>query len=708
MKKIHIAAGLAFLVLAIGFGGYWYSAKQNHYKGPDGGGSGTKMVKVQNRSIPEALKATAGDEAVRLGDLTSQNVSVQVAKGAFASTTEIELVTPEAIPEYPAAEAVPIGSPVEIKSSGDKRLEDKMTITFAFDPKALPPETYPDQLWISYFNGRRWDYLKPSAVDMEKGTIVFDSYHFSLFGANKVDDDTVITEHWIHSKTLDDALRGKINDTTDAICNKAVELTLQKMGISDKSMSGKVLTDILTDDSYKEMHDALSKKDVLGFNQKLSVLLGKKIADRVPESMFKSGLEAITDDAGVEDVEAVAKAAGYAAEGQYKEAAKIIGEQIADKFLLTTAGKIAVDVVNHQIESWKDTELEAAYLAYRNGSGQYFYGYNNDPKDFDTVWDQMRGIRRQLEIEAIARENAAREEAGMPPLTDKQMDMVRDGVKNSFQRQFENRVEEDVKMEAEEKKVRMIVDAYKKAGFLDRVGGLATLDKGLDMEGRLDVMYHFAEKIMKDTKRFQVSDKEGLVMKDKISLSDIVQGARYYFSGPEGKKAYAKFLKDRFGISLYPALKDLAGAWPKGKMVITDVILSDDMKAAIEKAKTEAKSDKDEGCDFTIDFEKLKGKESEADIAISAQSETAGTMTFAAGEDNAKTVPITYAEGVINGSFTDQGAVATLNIEASEEEQGHALKGTVIINYQDKLKILASLTASRGKTTTPPTGAVKP
>jgi hypothetical protein len=47
-------------------------------------------------------------------------------------------------------------------------------------------------------------------------------------------------------------------------------------------------------------------------------------------------------------------------------------------------------------------------------------------------------------------------------------------------------------------------------------------------------------------------------MKDKISVDDIAQGARLWFSVPDGPKKYAEFLKTRFGIILAIDLADLA------------------------------------------------------------------------------------------------------------------------------------------------------
>ena len=90
----------------------------------------------------------------------------------------------------------------------------------------------------------------------------------------------------------------------------------------------------------------------------------------------------------------------------------LLESKIADKFLITTAGKIAVEVIDYQIESWKNSEVEAAFKAYKNGANGAFWGYNVDKQDFDAVWTQMKGASRQLELEAIAKENGIRQESG--------------------------------------------------------------------------------------------------------------------------------------------------------------------------------------------------------------------------------------------------------------------------------------------------------
>jgi len=83
----------------------------------------------------------------------------------------------------------------------------------------------------------------------------------------------------------------------------------------------------------------------------------------------------------------------------------------------------------------------------------------------------------------------------------------------------------------------------------------------LDFENKLNVLHHFANKMMNDTKRYELSDKTGLIMEKAISVEDIALGARLYFSKPDGPKKYAEYLKSRFGIAMAIDFASLAGKW---------------------------------------------------------------------------------------------------------------------------------------------------
>ncbi len=662
-----------------------------------GGSNSGDTEWTYEKSITAPITAKSGNSDVSLGDIAKDKISVSIPKGTFDAETEVELKTPDSVPEYLGSEVKMIGSPIEINVGEQKRLNEPVTITFKYNANEIDSARGTATLRVAYFDGTKWDYIKPDSIDTEKQLITFTTYHFSLFGANQIKDDTVITESWIHSQTLDKQMKGGLNKVSDHVAEQIIDLTLEKMGISDKTLKGKVLADVLKDDGYKGIYDSYKSGDVVDLNQKIALLAGKKIAQIADESVLQEGLKNLTE--GAEDVAAISKAAGYIAGGQYKDAAKIIGEQIADKFVITAAGKIAVEVVDYQIESWKNNEVEAAYTAFRDGSNAKFYGYNNDKNDFDTVWSQMRGIGRQLSIEAIKKENAIRSESGMPPLTEKQMDRVRESVKESYRKQFTLRSEREEELKKEEEKLRLLVDSFKRNNLFDTTTGPAGLDKGLDYENKLNVLYHFTQKMMKDTKRFDLSDKNGIVMDKALSVDDIAMGARLYFSVPDGKKQYAKYLKDRFKISLAPLLKDLVGIWPVGKILIKDVILSPETIAKIEAAKNQPKSS-ESGCDFTIDLREMKGKTSPLSANIIASGANNGTIKLNFKDGNMDPIAFTYNDGEIKGSMAKEGASGTLDLVASNDDVP-VITGQFTISFGGA-KLIIDIDLKKAKVTPPP------
>ena len=634
-------------------------------------------------ATPITSTSTAITDAT-LGDLSTNAVAVYVPKGSFDADTQINLTNPDNAPQYFGKEIQTLGAPIEISVGQPTRLNEPVEVTFKFDVAKLPANYEKSRLRVMYFDGATWEYIRPTEIDIEKGLMTFETYHFSLFGANHLNDDTKLTEAWIHSKALDKELRTNLNKKSDFVAEQIIDMTLEKMGISDKSLKGKILGDLLKEDGYKEIYDAYDKGDVVEMNQKIAVLAGKKIAANVSDSMLKSALSNLTES--TDDVAAVSQAAGYLAEGDVKGAAKIIGETIADKFLITTAGKIAVEVIDYQIESWKNSEVEAAFRAYKEGADNYFYGYNVDKGDFDTVWSQMRGIRRQLELEAIRKENNARREAGMPDLNAKQEQRMRDKVYSSYKKQFETRAVREEALKAEEQNLLALMSGFKAANMFDPTLGPPGLDKGFDYETKLDVLYHFAQKMMKDTNRLELSTKTGLVMRDKIAIEDIVMGARLYF-GAGGRKDYADYLKERWGISLYPELKFLSGQWNEGSMTVAEVI-------APEAEPGASKEESEEGCDFDIDLKQLEGKTMGYSMTLNPTSETGGNMIVKIEDGDSKTIPFNYNAGNISATLNEQGMTLTLNIGISEGVSTYDASGSFVMSGGG-IKISGSVSISK-------------
>lgn len=115
--------------------------------------------------------------------------------------------------------------------------------------------------------------------------------------------------------------------------------------------------------------------------------------------------------------------------------------------MITKIIQSGVEIVQAGIDSWKDAEIEAAYEAYKNGADNRFFGYNVDAGDFDALWSQMRGIATRLQSEAVNREIARRESMGMPPPTDRDLDRIREQVRENLKKDFENRLKSEAEIE---------------------------------------------------------------------------------------------------------------------------------------------------------------------------------------------------------------------------------------------------------------------
>ncbi len=642
------------------------------------------------KTIPDNIKGISNNkEDLILGSLDDNKVSFVVSGGSFDENAEVSLANPTEVPDYNGDIMEPLGSPIDISAGENKRMNEKAIITFKFDPNELPKEEGIYQVRVAYYDGEKWDYVKSTEVDKEKGFITFETYHFSLLGPVKIKDETKITEDWIHSQAVDNVLRDQINNEMDNVASQITDMIMVKMGITDESSRGKVMSELLNSDSYKDIYDEYQKGNTADASQKLALLAGEKIAENVPESIFSKALGDVVGSA--DDIAKVSQAAGYAAEGQYKEAAKIIGEQIADKFLITTAGKIAVEMVDYQIQSWKNSEVEAAYEAYKKGADGVFWGYNVDPGDFNGVWLQMRGVRRQLELEMIKKENGYREDAGMPELTEKQEELMRASLKEKYRKQFEERAKKDEEIEKAENQLRILMKAFKEKGMFNR----DELGKDTEFEQKLELLNHFAKKMIRDTKKTEVLDKDVTLKEGAITSKSIALGASIYFSKPDGKEKYKEYLQSNFGINPYPDLENLKGDWG-GAITITDVYVSEDLKQKSEN-NTEKKDSEEGECDFSMNLEDLIGQANPFSINISPSGENSGIISYGAGDEK-RSSTFSYQGGVISAPISEKGATGNMNLVISENEGGYSAEGTVVISYEEgKAKITASVSLKKGK-----------
>lgn len=627
-------------------------------------GCGSKATGDTNweyqKTIQNPLKATCGSSEVKLGNIEKDGVEVTIPANTFAKPTEVSLINPDKTPKYASKEMTGFGAPIEISVGEESvRLQQPVTVRMKFNPALLGADLESGSLYMGYYNGKQWQYIKP-AVDRENNIMSFTTSHFSLFGQAKLTVDQRI-EQYTHNAALADWAQDQSDEMTNAAAEKVIDHILQdKLGISDATTKGKVLNSLLKDDEWGGMLKNLANGDVEGFNQDLQVLAGKKIVENVPKSTLSKALGGLTSDFGVGTVAKASEAAGYLAEGRAKDAARIIGEHIADQFMITTAGKIAVAAIEHKISSWKNEEVEAAYQAYKNGASSKvpWWGYQVEKGNFDDVWSQMGGAARQLELEAIAAQEKAREEAGMPPLTDREKEKLRTMVEKDLKKQFEQRVKTDAEIEKKKAEYDLIMGMYKESGFMEK--GRWGWEKGYELEQRLDVLLHFKDKLLKDTGRKFIKDGNGHT-KESISVNELKSIAMDWFSTDdpaERQRKYVEYLKKEFGIILSPKAELLNGPWSSCTITITEFDLGPAPEPS-EQVETE------EGCDLDnldmynmikANLEEQKGKPKPINMSLQLGADGSGTMTITDEDGDKNNLPAKYKDGTLTASTNEEDA----------------------------------------------------
>ena len=498
-----------------------------------------------NSVIKKPVNTTSNSEAATLGDINSQKVHVVVPGDSFDNPAQISLVTPENVPKYDSNKFTPIGAPVDISADVNTRLNKPATIHMKIDNiDKYQDDIQNESIWIAYYNGTNWDYFKPSGYDEAKKELYFDTYHYCFFGYGKIDVEERIAK-CIHSESVASYLQSdQIDETLNSAVEKITEHILkEKLGIEDDALSAKIISSLVNDDEYGDLIDKIKAKDVEGFNQDFNAFVGKKIAENLEESMLGEALGTIADK---ELLEPASQALGYASAGDFAEAGRIIGEQIADKFVFTQVAKGVIEVTQYNIDKWKDAEIEAAYKAYKNGANNKFWGYNVDPNDFDALWVQMRGIATKLQSDAVQAEIQRREEMSMRPATDEELEAVREKAAKELKKQFEQRAKEEGKIAEEEARLSKLVKAYQgNQLFTNLEFGYEDI---MPVEARIKSLIKIRDKILRDTER--KGWNFSTVSNDReIGLGDLLSLTKAWFSDTTGD-AYAKEIKKRFNIDV--------------------------------------------------------------------------------------------------------------------------------------------------------------
>jgi hypothetical protein len=515
-------------------------------------------------AIKEVISVTCDKQPVIAGKLNTEGVQLSIPGEAFASSTKLTLENPKIVPPVIRNQFSPIGSPVSI-TGAESRLAKPATLTFRVDKTKYAAELKSGVLWTAYYNGKKWDCFPPDKIDPVTGDVTFTTYHFSLFGVGKVSVEEQIKQY-TNSASLAALTQKKVDKLVENLVANVVDMILlDQLKWQDSSTRYKIVSSLANDDEYRDLVQLFANRDYEKFNATLQVFAGKRIVEHVDKAAFLSILKGVSGNANM--IGAAAEAAGYLAEGQLAEAGRILGQKIANGFLITKLVNAGAEVVQYNIDLWKDAEIEAAFQAFKNGADNKFWGYNVDSGDFEALWNQMRGIATRLQSEAVEREKKRRVDLGLPPATDAQLNSIREQVKKDMEDNFKTRLSQEAELEKEAARLQTLVKIFQDTRLLEI--GMYGYDENKDtLELRLDKLFHMVNKILRDTGRGNwnttafTNDKE-------ISANDIVSLLKAWYS-TDGQEEYAKLLKEKFGIDINLKKYILESAKPVVKSVTAD------------------------------------------------------------------------------------------------------------------------------------------
>ena len=457
-------------------------------------------------SITEPIKAIAGLETVVM-TTPQEDFSVSIPILAFDTSTELTLTNPETVPEIDSSKFEPIGAPLDI-SGAKTRLNRPAMLTFRVDPQSYAEELRDQSIWITYYDGQAWEYFPPDSVNRETGEITFETYHFSLFGTGKISEEERLAQYAHKQAVLEFAEKNR-SQLIEKMAATASEEIAKQLGMDPNSVTYIVVEGMSDTSDYLNMADQLHKGDYKEFSKTLSKV--------VTEKMAMVGIKTITH----------------------------LGPQAALIHLIEVETKL----IDHGINSWREEEVEAAYQLYKSGKGgRGFFGYFTSTGDFDDIWEQMRGVSRQLEADALEKEIARRLYLGLPQPTADELEAVRNQARADLKKQFDDRMKNEEVIAKQENRIKNMILAFQQAKLLDKY----SFDYDPDtytLEARLEQLFVLSHKILRDTGRSYFLSGD-LSTEKEVSYGDLVALMQAWYISPE---EYEKELEKRFGMKVTAA-----------------------------------------------------------------------------------------------------------------------------------------------------------
>ncbi len=448
----------------------------------------------------QEIKEEIGVKSVKIGNLEDNNIQLSIPEKTFdKSHVKIDINEVSDAPAFKSERADKIGPVYNISiDQKSKRLRKPVRVRLKlFKPENIEIE-HPDDFWISYFNGKQWDYFKPDSTDLINQFIEFDTYHFSRFSTAKPTKEERINDFAEKEAVSQWAQKSNNIPTKRATEQIVKQVLLDKLGIKNKNLTQDIVESILNEDDYTKLLVSYNDKNMEQFGQDLAILAGKKIVEVVKdhESAAKTLLGGVTEHAskintGINITRALT-------EGNYEKAAKELSMEIINTYPVTRLFREAARITQKQINRWKDQELEAAYQVYRQGakSNVPFWGYRVAAGDFNAVWDQMKGFQTYI-LRVGIRDYGIKHNIDISKLGYTALNKIRRQIKEDLRKEFIKRKKEEGLIEKNKAQNIKLIREFENAHLLSK-GSFGYTDQ-TSFDQMLRRLFLVKDMILKDT-----------------------------------------------------------------------------------------------------------------------------------------------------------------------------------------------------------------
>ncbi|MBN2802381.1 MAG: zinc ribbon domain-containing protein [Deltaproteobacteria bacterium] len=490
--------------------------------------------KKSNFSHLESINVIQSSSKSVAGLLDKNAIELNIPEDTFEGQVRLKVEPSGNIPSIDTDRAQILGPLYKISSEqNSKRLNRAVKVKFKLSKSDIDDSQYPHDFMGAYFDGKQWNLFRPEVIDLANGFIEFKTYHFSDWAkANPTREEMIslFSREMAVDKWSKNSKSKPVNDAVN-------QILLSHFGIQDKSLTQDIVESMMNEGDFQKILVDINDNNSVQFGQDVAVLAGKQIVKVLNDNdtALKAVLGSVSEHSS--KIGTAVKMAVAIKNGDYTEAAKELSREIINSYPLTRLFREGTKVIAGEIKRWKTAGIENAYDVYVNGVDRY--GYKGvEVGNFEQIWEQMKGVRRQLYIDA---KKKYAEEHNMNP-SDLSMDLqkkIEADVKETTSRSFSERRKEEVVILKEQEFNIKLLNEFEKAHLLDK--NRFGYTENTSFEVMMTRLFNLKNMILSDTNcriGFTGINANGIISADRVA--GLIQ---IWYTKPDGKDKYREELK---------------------------------------------------------------------------------------------------------------------------------------------------------------------